>query len=77
MSKLNKYKLDTLYEISSGISTKPEQYGNGTPFLSFSTIFNNYFIPDELKELMNTTEKEQELYSIKKGDIFLQELVKH
>ena len=71
MSKLNKYKLDTLYEISSGISTKPEQYGNGTPFLSFSTIFNNYFIPDELKELMNTTEKEQELYSIKKGDIFL------
>ena len=70
MSKLNKYKLDTLYEISSGISTKPEQYGNGTPFLSFSTIFNNYFIPDELKELMNTTEKEQELYSIKKGDIF-------
>ncbi len=71
MSKLNKYKLDTLYEISSGISTKPEQYGNGTPFLSFSTIFNNYFIPDELKELMNTTEKEQEVYSIKKGDIFL------
>ena len=71
MSKLNKYKLDTLYEISSGISTKPEQYGNGTPFLSFSTIFSNYFIPDELKELMNTTEKEQELYSIKKGDIFL------
>ena len=71
MSKLNKYKLDTLYEISSGISTKPEQYGNGTPFLSFSTIFNNYFIPDELKELMNTTGKEQELYSIKKGDIFL------
>ena len=71
MSKLNKYKLDTLYEISSGISTKPEQYGNGTPFLSFSAIFNNYFIPDELKELMNTTEKEQELYSIKKGDVFL------
>lgn len=70
MSKLNKYKLDTLYEISSGISTKPEQYGNGTPFLSFSTIFNNYFIPDELKELMNTTEKEQELYSIKKGRYF-------
>ena len=55
------------YEISSGISTKPEQYGNGTPFLSFSAIFNNYFIPDELKELMNTTEKEQELYSIKKS----------
>ena len=71
MNKLKQYKLDTLYEISSGISTKPEQYGFGTSFLSFGTIFNNYFIPDELKELMNTTEKEQKLYSIKKGDVFL------
>ena len=54
MSKLKKYKLDKLYKISSGISTKSEQYGNGSPFVSFSTIFNNYFLPDELPELMVT-----------------------
>ena len=71
MSKLTKYKLQDLYKISSGISTKPEQYGQGAPFLSFSTIFNNYFIPDELKELMNTNDKEQKTYSVMKGDVFL------
>lgn len=71
MSKLKKYKLDKLYEISSGISTKPEQYGKGSPFVSFSTIFNNYFLPDELPELMETSEQEQKTYSVKKGDVFL------
>lgn len=70
MSKLKKYKLDELYEISSGISTKPEQYGKGFPFLSFSTIFNNYFLPDELPEAMDTSEIEQLTYSVKKGDVF-------
>ena len=71
MSKLHKHKLDTLYEISSGISTTPEQYGHGAPFISFSTIFNNYFIPDNLSEFMDTTESEQKTYSVKKGDVFL------
>lgn len=71
MSKLKKYKLNELYEISSGISTKPEQYGVGSPFLSFRTIFNNYFIPEKLNEFMNTTESEQKTYSVKKGDLFL------
>lgn len=71
MSKLKKYKLDKLYKINSGISTKSEQYGNGSPFVSFSTIFNNYFLPDELPELMETSEQEQKTYSVKKGDVFL------
>ena len=71
MSNLQKHKLDTLYEISSGISTKPEQYGHGAPFVSFSTIYNNYFIPDNLSELMDTSESEQKTYSVKKGDVFL------
>ena len=71
MNRLKKHKLNELYDISSGISTKPEQYGVGSPFLSFRTIFNNYFIPEELSEFMNTNESEQKAYSIKKGDVFL------
>lgn len=71
MSKLKKYKLSDLYEMSSGISTKKEQAGHGAPFVSFGTIYNNYFLPHELNEKMNTSETEQEKYSIKKGDIFL------
>lgn len=71
MKKLNNYKFCKLYEMSSGISTKPAQAGHGYPFLSFSTIFNNYYIPNSLEEKMDTSEKERNMYSIKKGDIFL------
>ncbi len=71
MSNLKTYKFSQLYDFSSGISTKPEQAGHGFPFISFSTVFNNYFIPDILDDLMDTSEKEREIYSIKKGDILL------
>lgn len=57
--------------MSSGISSTKEQAGHGSPFLSFSTVFNNYFVPDELADLMATSDKEKEKYSIKSGDIFL------
>ncbi len=71
MDKLRKYKFNELYTMSSGISSKPEQAGHGCPFVSFSTVFNNYFLPDALNELMDTSEQEQEKYSIQKGDILL------
>lgn len=71
MSKLKTYKFSQLYSMSSGISSKPEQAGHGKPFLSFSAVFNNYFLPDSLNDLMDTSEIEQETYSILKGDIFL------
>lgn len=57
--------------MSSGISSKPEQAGHGESFLSFTTVFNNFFLPEELPDLMDTNQSEQETYSIKKGDIFL------
>lgn len=71
MNKLNKYAFSDLYEIASGISTTKTQAGHGTPFVSFSTVFNNIFLPDELPDLMDTSEQEQETYSIRKGDILI------
>lgn len=71
MSKMKTYKLSELYEMSSGISSKKEQAGHGSPFASFSTVFNNTYLPDVLPDLMDTSEKEKETYSIKAGDIFL------
>ncbi|ARP39574.1 restriction endonuclease subunit S [Vibrio syngnathi] len=71
MSNLKKYRFCELYTMSSGISSTKEQAGHGSPFLSFSTVFKNYFVPDELNDLMATSEKEKETYSIKNGDIFL------
>lgn len=71
MSKLHKYAFSELYEMSSGISTSKDQAGHGSPFVSFSTVFNNYFLPDELPDLMDTSVAEQEKFSIKKGDILI------
>ena len=71
MNKLRKVKFNELYKISSGISTSKEQYGRGFPFLSFREVFKNYFLPDKLANLLDTSIIEQEKFSIKKGDIFI------
>ena len=71
MNKIIKYPFSQLYDMASGISSTKEQAGHGSPFVSFSTVFNNYFLPDALPDLMDTSIKEQETYSIKKGDILI------
>ncbi|SDF33863.1 restriction endonuclease subunit S [Sporomusa acidovorans] len=63
--------LGQVYEFSSGLSKNAKEFGFGFPFLSFKTVFNNYFIPEEICDLANTTEKEREKCSVKKGDVFL------
>jgi type I restriction enzyme S subunit len=71
LNKINKHSFSTLYDIASGISTTKAQAGHGSPFVSFSTVFNNYFLPEVLPDLMDASKSEQETYSVKKGDIFL------
>ncbi|WP_420458531.1 restriction endonuclease subunit S [Neolewinella sp.] len=71
MKGLKTYKFNEIYEMSSGISTKPVQAGHGSPFLSFSTVFNNYYLPEVLVDSMATSDKEKYTFSIKKGDVFL------
>lgn len=71
MSKITKYALSDLYDMSSGLSSKKEQAGHGAPFVSFGTVFNNYFLPEELPDLMDTNEKEQQINSIKTGDVLI------
>lgn len=66
-----KTTLGEVYDFSSGLSKNAKEFGFGYPFLSFKTVFNNYFIPQSIKELANTNEREQGKYSIKKGDVFL------
>lgn len=71
MNKLRYHKLPDLYEISSGISTTKQQAGHGSPFVSYSDVYNNYFLPEVLTERMDTNSAEQETYSVKAGDVFL------
>lgn len=64
-------KLGDLYSVHNGLSKGGKFFGSGYPFLTFSTVFNNYFIPDELTDLVQSTEQEQNNYSIKRGDVFV------
>lgn len=65
------FKLIELYDISSGLSKSADEFGFGFPFLSFSTVFKNFFIPNELDQFVNTSIKEQATCSVQKGDVFL------
>jgi type I restriction enzyme S subunit len=71
MNSLKVYKFSDLYEMSSGISSKPEQAGHGSPFISFKTVFNNAFLPKVLKDKMDVSDNEKLIYSVRKGDVFL------
>lgn len=65
------YKLRDLYNVSNGLSKGGSFFGSGFPFISFSTVFNNFFVPEEINDFVQSTLKEQVTYSIKKGDILI------
>ena len=71
MSEWKESTLDEEYEFTSGLSKSRDQFGFGHGFVSFKDVFYNYFLPSELGELANTTEKEQKSCSVKRGDVFL------
>ena len=71
MSEWKKIKLGELYEVHNGLSKGRQFFGSGYPFLTFSTVFNNWFLPKELDSLVQSSEKEREACSIRKGDVFI------
>jgi len=71
MSEWVEKNLDEVYDFKSGLSKSRDQFGFGNGFVSFKDVFYNFFLPDTLNELANTTEKEQESCSVKRGDVFL------
>ncbi len=64
-------KLGELYTVHNGLSKGSKFFGSGYPFLTFSTVFNNYFIPQELDSFVQSSEAERQNYSIKRGDVFV------
>ena len=71
MSKWQQVKLGELYDVHNGLSKSRDAFGTGYPFLSFSEVFNNYFLPNKLEQLVESTQKEQDSYSIHRGDVFI------
>ena len=66
-----KVKLGELYTAYNGLSKSKKFFGTGDPFLTFSTVFNNYFLPRRLTKYVQSTIQEQQNYSICRGDVFI------
>ena len=69
--EMKTYKIGDLYTVSNGLSKGKAFFGQGYPFLTFSEVMNNFFIPETLQSLVQTEDKERVRFSIKRGDIFL------
>lgn len=65
------YSFAEVFDFSSGLSKSRDEFGFGFPFLSFKDVFYNYYIDTTPSELANTSEKEREKCSVKRGDIFV------
>lgn len=65
------YNLNEVYDFSTGLSKSRKEFGFGYPFVTFKDVFHNFFIPNELTELANTSDKERINCSVKRGDVFL------
>lgn len=64
-------KLTDHYEIRSGLSKPAKDFGSGYPFLTFKDVFYNYFTPETLGYLVESTEKDRLGCSVQRGDVFL------
>ncbi len=71
MEEWQSYKLGDLYEVHNGLSKSAEYFGSGFPFLSFSAVFKNYFLPERLDSLVESNDKEKQSFSIHRGDVFI------
>lgn len=71
MSEWKNVKLGELYTVHNGLSKSKDFFGSGYPFLTFSNVFNNWFLPDKLEALVQSTDKDRESFSIMRGDIFI------
>ena len=63
--------LDKVYEFRSGLSKPASEFGSGYPFLTFKDVFYNYFAPDPLGDLVQSTDRERATCDIQRGDVFL------
>lgn len=63
-------KVGYLGRLQNGISKSSEEFGFGTPFISYGDVYKNMVLPSEASGLVNSSTEDQQLYSVEKGDIF-------
>jgi type I restriction enzyme S subunit len=63
-------KLRHFCQLQNGISESGTFFLIGTPFVSYSDVYRNYQLPSKVEGVAAANEKQQEIYSVKKGDVF-------
>lgn len=63
-------KLRHIGTLQNGISKGGEYFGAGYPFVSYGDVYKNYSLPNNPSGLIESTEDEQNRYSVQQGDIF-------
>ena len=63
-------KLRHIGRTQNGISKGAEFFGSGTPFVSYSDVYKNGTLPKTVNGQIQSTEQEQETFSVRYGDIF-------
>ena len=71
MEEWKEYKLGEIFDFNNGLSKGGKFFGHGYDFVSFKTVFKNHFLPNTLDDLVESSKKEREKFSIKEGDVFL------
>lgn len=54
----------------NGISKGGEFFGSGYPFVSYSDVYKNDWLPASVKGLVESTPEERKHYSVREGDVF-------
>ena len=57
-------------QLQNGISKGGSYFGTGFPFVNYGDIYNNAVLPLEVKGLAMSSKEDQQVYSVKKGDVF-------
>ena len=63
-------RLSAIGSTINGISKNASFFGEGFPFVSYKDVYNNYNLPKKVIGLVNSTENEQKLFSVRRGDVF-------
>lgn len=63
-------KVRFLGSLQNGISKSGDYFESGYPFVSYGDVYKNYELPENIGGLIESSIQEQELYSVRYGDIF-------
>lgn len=63
-------RLRYIGDCKNGVSAGADYFGSGFPFVSYTDVYNNVILPEEVKGLAKSTESDQENYSVEYGDVF-------